>query len=334
VATRRERLRRIVDSIVLSQGNDFIKELLREKGLPLGTKKEDFQRNLYTAIDEGKLSSDDVVRWVHAVEGWGAHHAYIFRADLKMLESQLWQQDGASQRLHAAGLADLLDKPRSFAFPSKLTATTARIDDTRVEINWHQGNEGWARARDKDRQEEIDGDQYYFEAYRYRAERVVVRLALRRDHRLCGVFIPLPLGPSHDDALREAGAVAEKLFGQSALRPINIAQAQLRLDTRLLEGDVPFRAARSRVTGGGGYVEFGSTIVDASYADVDAVRHVRRAVGAELTGDSAGLAFEISRGSGAPRLVRVDLNAAGRRIWIRAQLTEDEEWQILREIAP
>jgi hypothetical protein len=39
--------------IVLAQGNRFIKDLLRQKQIRIGTTKEDFRDNLTQAIDNG-----------------------------------------------------------------------------------------------------------------------------------------------------------------------------------------------------------------------------------------------------------------------------------------
>src|SRR5262249_38682312 len=150
------------------------------------------------------------------------------------------------------------------------------------------------RVDELDYEEVIDGDRYLFEASRRRADRSVVRLAVRRELALCGIFIPLPLGDDHASAFEEVSSTARKLLSPDGLQPVDVGKAQIRLDLRQLKQGATFRAARSRVTGHGSYVEFGSTRADASYADVDAVRDVRRAVGNQLTGDSAGLAFEIT----------------------------------------
>ncbi|MDP9178245.1 MAG: hypothetical protein M3O61_11250 [Gemmatimonadota bacterium] len=54
-----------------AQGNRFIKELLREKDIRIGTNKDDFELNLTHAIESGKLGVDDVERWILEREGPG-----------------------------------------------------------------------------------------------------------------------------------------------------------------------------------------------------------------------------------------------------------------------
>ena len=78
-ARDRTALRKVVNDLVVVQGNEFVKELLRKKKLRIGATKADFEASLYGAIDAGELTADDVSAWLAEVEGWGAHHAYLFR---------------------------------------------------------------------------------------------------------------------------------------------------------------------------------------------------------------------------------------------------------------
>src|SRR5262245_34751968 len=74
----RQTLRELAGGVIRAQGNVFIKELLRSKGIKLGTTKEDFESNLFTAIDLGQLQLADVEQWLEEVEGWGKQHIYCF----------------------------------------------------------------------------------------------------------------------------------------------------------------------------------------------------------------------------------------------------------------
>ena len=49
-------LTELARGVVLAQGNLFIKELLKAKGLPIGSTKADFTKNMLHAIDEGALT--------------------------------------------------------------------------------------------------------------------------------------------------------------------------------------------------------------------------------------------------------------------------------------
>lgn len=67
-----------VEKILLIQGNQFIKELLREKSLPIGSTKKDFLTNTIKAIDEDLLTRGMIEAWLKQVEGWGNQHIYLF----------------------------------------------------------------------------------------------------------------------------------------------------------------------------------------------------------------------------------------------------------------
>jgi hypothetical protein len=330
-ARERKKLHELVDGIVLAQGNAFIKELLRSKGLRIGATKRDFEQSLREAIDAGKLTLVDLHGWLTEIEGWGAHHIYLYRWEASRLTRPLPNNaDELQVWLSGAELESVARSPQPFTFPTALTITETRLTPTGIQVVWHQGTESWIHVEEQDYEEVIDGDRYYFEAYRFQAERSVVRFVLRQDE-LAAVFIPTPLGPEHRTTHSDVMSVATRLLGQGALRPIDIGRAQLRLDAGQLHGDTGIKAARSRLRGQGAYVEFGSTSPTGTYADVDTVREVRDvATRGPLSGDSADLTFAAT---GKTDPIRVDLHANDRRVYIRAQISEPDEWRVLAEIA-
>ena len=61
----KSRLKEAVRSVILTQGNEFIKELLRKHNIQMGTKKADFSKNLLTAIDYGNVQGGDKAgQWI------------------------------------------------------------------------------------------------------------------------------------------------------------------------------------------------------------------------------------------------------------------------------
>jgi hypothetical protein len=50
----------LVRGIVLAQGNVFIKELLRSRGIQIGTTKADFESNMIAAIRAGELRREHI----------------------------------------------------------------------------------------------------------------------------------------------------------------------------------------------------------------------------------------------------------------------------------
>lgn len=98
VDARGSRLKRLIDDVVLAQGNDFIKELLRSKGLRIGATKTQFRLYLHAAVDDGLLTEADVEAWLHAVEGWGAQHVYLYTVPATFATNRRWSDPAALPR--------------------------------------------------------------------------------------------------------------------------------------------------------------------------------------------------------------------------------------------
>lgn len=71
-------LKRLTAGIIRDQGNRFIKELLRDNHIRIGTTKDDFEANLNAAIESSALKLEDVATWLKSVEGWGYQHVYLY----------------------------------------------------------------------------------------------------------------------------------------------------------------------------------------------------------------------------------------------------------------
>src|SRR5437879_6514364 len=89
-AEERKALRKLVRGIVLAQGNAFVKELLRSKGIRIGDTKADFERNMLEAIRDGRLRRSDVDQWLDEVEGWGNQHVYLYHVPPRVAQDPLW----------------------------------------------------------------------------------------------------------------------------------------------------------------------------------------------------------------------------------------------------
>src|SRR6266576_347690 len=82
--------RELVRTVVLTQGNIFIRELLRRKKIPIGITKQDFEANLLRAVNAGDLRFTDLVEWLEEVEGWGDQHVYLYHVPNKIAGDLLW----------------------------------------------------------------------------------------------------------------------------------------------------------------------------------------------------------------------------------------------------
>ena len=106
-------LKEQVEQILLMQGNQFIKELLRNNSLPIGSTKKNFLTNINKAIDEDHLTRAMIEQWLKEVEGWGNQHLYLFHTpDIKA--------DQVKQKIEQSEHAGLIEQGFGYEFPSEL----------------------------------------------------------------------------------------------------------------------------------------------------------------------------------------------------------------------
>ena len=120
----RSKLTVLVDGIIQTQGNRFIKELLRNKEITIGKNKADFDKGLREAIKAGTLRLADVEDWLNRVEGWGDQHVYLFRIPSKLIA-------GLSEKaIYAKAVAGRMKN-----LWNKSTAMVFDDEDRRVPVN-------------------------------------------------------------------------------------------------------------------------------------------------------------------------------------------------------
>jgi hypothetical protein len=330
-------LRRLVRGVVLAQGNLFIKELLRRKRIKIGSTKADFETNLLRAIDDGQLTQDDVESWLNDVEGWGDQHVYLYRLTKEVMRDSFWRSNvELRRRLRTAGLEDLLNAPTSWAFPEERQLTGIYCNRESLRFVWHERQTAWIRTPERDREEELDGDRYQFRAHRERFDRSVMRLELRPEKRLAGVFLQIPWNQNaHESALAAVATATRPVFDFAKLRPFEIARAITRLDQTELDDQRPVEssriiAQRTRLSDAAAYVEFASTADEGIYKDSEAVRHVRRALSPDRFTGTTGVFFYRPSAAGQQRQVKIELFGQQRRVRLWSQLTAKQVWDILQ----
>ncbi len=136
MSDQKARLKEAVRRVVVGQGNRFIKELLRDKGLAIGTTKSDFTANLMKAIDDGELSVADVESWLVEVEGWGNQHIYFYAPPTI-------EPNGVRAAVNRSSHAPLLWSHSGLEFPDQLKLTTIDLQDQYIALSWHRENDRW-----------------------------------------------------------------------------------------------------------------------------------------------------------------------------------------------
>jgi hypothetical protein len=306
-------LKTIVRPIVLAQGNAFIKELLRDQGIKIGSTKADFEKNIFDAIDGGQLTRTMIEVWLLRVEGWGDQHVYpLTPPPVPGLDTLLAAIRGSAH-------AGLLDVGVSYEFPEKLTMTSVRLDHELLAVDWHLGLGGWERAKSKDHQREIDGELYEFRAWRDRRDRSIVRFEWRFGHPYCCLFTQLPNeGEQHQHTLQQVFADLTAL-GVIAT-PLNRVPLSKAVKTSTQDDGVV--AHSTRMSALGGYVELASTVPSAGIGDIEAIRRVRQGVQDSDFGSAQGmLSFPRTKHEKLSRDVKATIyGSEGRfRIWVQCQ---------------
>jgi hypothetical protein len=341
-------LRELVAGVVRAQGNSFIKELLREKSIKLGTTKEDFERNLFAAIDAGQLQLADVEKWLEEVEGWGNQHIYCFSVCEEIARSsELASREAMRRKVGEAGLDELWEADTSQAFPETLQLTSIRFDGETLRLTWHEGDTSWYRGK---KEKELDFkrpeglDLYEFRAWREMRRRGVMRFELRLAERLAGIFLSIAFDePGHAAALQSVVEILGRLLDIAALQrdALSIADVIKQLDQNaaLRRGPSAREVASqsTRLESGGGYVELGSSSQESSYLDYPALAALRISIrDRELTEFQGSTGIFKFLQTGIPELtqdVLIHLYGNGRRIRIAKQLKVEEVWAILRLLA-
>lgn len=330
---RREkaRLKKVVEEIVLTQGNEFIKSLLRRKNLPIGTSKPAFLANLMSAIDDDLLTERDLDEWLREVEGWGNQHIYVYRLPAQLAKDALWADDRALHaRMAAAGYADLWDGPASYAFPADLTLTGITNLRPGVRFEWHQGVERLDRVESMDIEQTIDGEEFVFKAYRRSRDRTVVRFEVRPTAGLAAAFVQVPISSDeHEPALTTMWEAVASVVAKDDLKPVNVGRAIRKIDDeQLTAATSDFRGHDVRLAVPGGWLALGADGAAIGYRDITELREARQRISTgAFTGSTSTLWFTPPDGK---KDVQVRLYAKDRRIYVRAQLTEEQAWSLVR----
>jgi hypothetical protein len=323
-------------SVVLAQGNIFIRELLRKKNLPIGTSKEEFEANLIGAIAAGKLELSDLVQWLEEVEGWGDQHIYAFRVPEEMAADPLWRSsENVREKLPPAHRK--LWRARSLLFPAAWTLTSIDCENGILRYVWHQQANTLLRKPVMDRLETIAGDSYRFRAYLIRPDRSVLRFVLDLTKGLGGVFMQIPAeGDAHREALAMVRETTKPIVEWSKLDQFSASDAIKSLDRAAMRDqseDAKIVSKRTRLTDAQRYVEFASASDDGIYRS-EALRSVRKSVKpAKFAGNTGIFFYHAKTPTNQKRPVTVEMFGQERRVKLRAQLRADEVWEIMQLLA-
>jgi hypothetical protein len=321
----------------MSQGNLFIRELLRKNDIRIGTNKAEFQRNLVDAIASGRLRLSQVREWLEEVEGWGDQHVYLYHVPPEILRDPKWESPNNVRRGLPRDHQELWQAEKVLQFPAKPTLTGIFYEENALRYVWHSAYETWQRAPEKDYRDKLEADLYEFRAYRQRKDRTVRRFVLRRDLALAGIFLQTEWSQKeHTDAMSDVIRTVTPIVAFDKLRPVSMSVVIKRLDQMeqaSLMPDTNVMAQKTRLADAGAYVEFASTS-ELGYMQSEEVRRVRNSVRADtaMIGANGTFIYVAKTPTGLDRPVKFDVFGEQRRVKLRSQLTASEVWTLLSHL--
>lgn len=327
--SKKSRLKQIVRSLILAQGNVFIKELLRGKqksgaDVAIGSTKAEFEKNLVQAIDDGHITAQDIADWLALTEGWGGQYVYLYPALPKQSSAELKTKVTASRH------KKLLITTESVVFPEKLQLTAIIVDEERLLLTWHRGSARFSRAKDKDDILELGLDRYELRAYLEHRDRAVVRFEWRFDRDFCCLFVQLAYNdPAHEAVFREVWDVLTAIGAATGPSdPVPLVNAVRRIGN--LAGSVE---RSSKWHADGGYVDIHAD-ADGGIAAVGPVARARRGIDVNEFSSADGQ-FELPTHKsvpGAPVHLRLTVHGGAGRIRITSQCLRQQVYDLVDEI--
>ncbi|MET4897491.1 hypothetical protein RN629_10045 [Sphingomonadaceae bacterium jetA1] len=299
-----------VRAIVLLQGNDFIKELLRQNDIKIGTTKSDFAKNIGDAIDAETLTQAKIEAWLDEIEGWGNQHIYLFAAPETIAS--------AVGGIFASSVhAKLVGAGQSYNFPADLELSSIMLDGLSLSLAWHLGKEGWDRAKAKDFSQDEGLEKYRFEAYRRRVDRSVVRFEWRFADPHCAILIHRNKDIDHALAMSVVWSLLQSLAIVAApCAPLTLTQA-------VKSASKEKGAKSTRLEADGGFVDLVSTLEEGGIDKVAAVRHARNAMNDDEFARAQGI-FALGEAEKLAQTMSVQVYGSEGRIRLWAQCKRDD----------
>ncbi|MCH9646668.1 MAG: hypothetical protein K0U98_00440 [Deltaproteobacteria bacterium] len=337
-------LHRLAAGIIRTQGNRFIKELLRAKKIPIGSNKADFERNLKSAIEQGQLRLADVEAWLEKVEGWGDQHVYLYNLS-PQIQAKL-DPVAISKKVREAALTELWNKPTLLEFPEAPTLTSIAFKDSVLRLVWQESSPGWTPVPNKNYTQQEGLDFYEYRAFRKVERRAVTRFEAHLPLGLGALFVAKPIqGGEHQAAVAEVKRVLDLLIPLKELETnqVDISVVSRNLDQRNIptkkRPKPSVRTQKSRLAAGGSYVEFAASSKDKAYWQEPAIQGVRKSVRTQqqlnaFQGMDGVFLFQPGSAKGSlSRPLRVQLYGRNDRIRLWAQMDAGEVWKILTDLA-
>src|SRR4051812_19054886 len=114
---------------------DVVRDFLREQELPSSGTKKKVRERVEDGLEDGSISSDDIIDLIDRVEGWGNQHIYLYKSGDEQIGR--WATEAkAAARLRAVGHENLLNARRQLLLPANPTLCSVEWSAERVRFVW------------------------------------------------------------------------------------------------------------------------------------------------------------------------------------------------------
>jgi hypothetical protein len=166
--------RQALIDFVLALRKSRIQDFLKQVELPKSGTKPDLRERLQEALDEGRLSYEQLVHFLDSVVPWGKQHVFLFtgpRGDMKS-----WKDpDHVLERLKQHRLGKLFNARLPLILPEELTLSSITHAENKLRITAVQKRDYTERTPQHDDQKETEeGDTIILKAYMPHLSRTLV----------------------------------------------------------------------------------------------------------------------------------------------------------------
>lgn len=178
---------------VMAQKAQHARVLLGSKGLTKTGTKHELREKLAEALDNGIVTTDDLVEILDDVESWGRQHVFLY--ETPNAGSHIKQKSGLQSTLKNIGWNVTLNEPQNLIMPISKSVRLVSLNENVLRVEWIETRKWTERVQDQDYAEEIDGEEVVFQATKKRHQRAISAFEWNLMDQTAALFIhQLPSG--------------------------------------------------------------------------------------------------------------------------------------------
>lgn len=209
---------------VMAQRAEHAKFLLGSKGLTKSGTKHDLRDRLCEALEDGTITTEDLVELLDSVESWGRQHVFLY--DTPNAASHIRQKSGLQSTLGNIGWNLTLNEAQSLIMPTSKTVRLVNLSDNILRVEWIETRKWTERVQEQDYSEEIDGEEVVFQATKKRHQRSISAFEWNLLDQTAALFIhQLPSGTRYKQEEEAFKAILRPLVDLDTFDKIRMKRA-------------------------------------------------------------------------------------------------------------